>query len=196
MKNPLKFLGFLIIVIAFSFNDVPQKVVVIDVGHGGKDSGVSSTEIAEKEINLVIANKIMELSEKSNTLFILSRDSDKFLNLQDRVEYINSLHPTCVVSLHVNSSENENARGSELYISPANNEGDKSMEFAEMIKGNLPAGISESKIRRGNFYLLKNLACPAAILEMGFLSNNMDKAYLMSKKGQNEMAEAIFKSVE
>jgi N-acetylmuramoyl-L-alanine amidase len=191
MKNALKIFLLLIVFISTSFDYSDQKIVVIDAGHGGQDKGATAEEIAEKEIVLRVAQKIQELAKKSGVVIKLTRDTDDFLTIADRVAYINSTKPDIVISLHANTSDNENKNGTELYIS----EKEESRFFAEIMKKNMPSERGEAIIKTGNFYLLKNVDCPATLIELGYLTNLIDKAYLMSEKGQNEMAQAIFKSL-
>jgi N-acetylmuramoyl-L-alanine amidase len=107
MKNLMKLIGLAVLTITMAFTYVEKKIVVIDVSHGGQDNGVVVNEVNEKQIALSIANKIKKLNHNSNIEIILTRDSDKFINLNDRAKLINELKPDFAISLHVNAAENE-----------------------------------------------------------------------------------------
>jgi N-acetylmuramoyl-L-alanine amidase len=48
-------------------------------------------------------------------------------------------------------------------------------------------------VKDANLYIIKNSKCPAVLLEVGYLSNEKDKAYVTSEKGKNEIANGILK---
>ena len=86
-----------------------QKRIVIDVGHGGKDSGaIGINKIQEKDIVLDIANAILKLNnELDNPLDIyLTRYRDTLISLSDRTKLAKSLKADLFVSLHCNHSDN------------------------------------------------------------------------------------------
>lgn len=196
MKKFFVFSGMLLLtaVISLSFTNIEKRTVVIDVGHGGDDSGVIFKEISEKEITLIIAQKIKELNNDSNIEIILTRDSDAFKSLQERVDFINSLKPDCVISLHVNyNSFNKNTNGVELYVFHDENENEPSLNLAKKIQREVG---ENSEIKKAGFFMLKNVECPATLVELGFLSNENDRQFLTSEQGQSELAQAIYKAIQ
>ena len=73
----------------------------------------------------------------------------------------------------------------------------KSKETAEKIVNEISGeNLLKRRIGEAPFYILKNTNCPALVLEMGFLSNNNDREYLISENGQNEIATKILESVK
>ncbi len=95
------------------------KTIIIDPGHGGKDPGAIgiSGKIFEKDITLKIAKKVKKYLEKElpDVKVVLTRDTDRFVSLQDRTSLANRLQADVFVSIHCNANRNHNARGTEVY---------------------------------------------------------------------------------
>jgi N-acetylmuramoyl-L-alanine amidase len=94
------------------------KRVVIDAGHGGKDKGaIGEGAVYEKDLNLVLARKLAQrLRQDLKVQTILTRDSDRFLPLEERTAIANTKQADLFVSLHVNASPNPLAQGFETYF--------------------------------------------------------------------------------
>lgn len=201
MKNTTKVLGILSIAflfILFSFKSIEEKrVIVIDAGHGGEDLGAVNNGVHEKIISETIAKKIKAFNNDTNIEVVLLRDGDHFMELKERVSMINTLNPDLVISLHINSSQNAEMNGVDAYVSSSKKEfREKSMARAEKIVNNVSGdNLAKGKISEADFYILKNANCPAITLEVGYLSNNNDRTYLNSEKGQNEIASKILESL-
>lgn len=195
MKTTIKFIGALLFLTAiFAFTNSDRKIVVIDVSHGGKDFGATFDEFKEKEITLNIAQKIKELNENSNIEIILTRDTDKFLFLSERAEYINNIKPDYVISLHVNASKDENKNGMEIFVSNQNKLLEKSEKLARDLLNNFETQNIE--IKNANFHLLTNVNYPISLLEIGYLTNSKDREFMTSEIGQTEIANTILKVVK
>lgn len=91
-------------------------IIVIDAGHGGTDIGaVGSNGLTEKELSLLVAQKIAtQLTSQGYTVY-LTRDSDRTISLSDRTKLANRLHATILVSIHANAAKNSDARGVETF---------------------------------------------------------------------------------
>lgn len=103
-------------------NPNPQKpfkemLIVIDPGHGGKDPGaIGRKGTQEKHITLAIAERLKNLLKKRlDTRVTLTRDNDRFLSLEDRVQIANQKKADVFVSIHVNSHPKKTVHGLELY---------------------------------------------------------------------------------
>jgi N-acetylmuramoyl-L-alanine amidase len=96
------------------------KTVVIDPGHGGKDSGaISCRGVAEKDLNLKIAKYLQEELQSREFNAILTRQKDVFISLRGRVEFAKRKNADLFVSIHGNSNRSHNMRGTEVYyLSP------------------------------------------------------------------------------
>jgi N-acetylmuramoyl-L-alanine amidase len=194
MKRTTQLLGIAILLIAFAFTPTPKKIVVIDVGHGGNDSGAQVGSALEKEVVMSVALKVQELNTNSNIKIILSRDQDQFKSLSERTQFINSLNPDLVISLHAGISNNPQLSGTDIFISNQNIKKNQSGALAL----NLLYSINSEKveIKKADFYVLKNSLAPAALVELGLLSNNEDRTYLTSEAGQKELAQSILNAID
>ncbi len=115
-------------------HDLQVATVVIDPGHGGHDMGaVGPDGIMEKDVNLAVARELRSYLQHSSDLkVVLTRDSDKFVELDDRAELANTSGGNLFISLHCNSWFNNSSRGLETYfLSPARSDWARSVAAAE-----------------------------------------------------------------
>ncbi|QAA82447.1 N-acetylmuramoyl-L-alanine amidase [Aequorivita sp. H23M31] len=196
MNKFLRIFGVLILLFSFSQAKAGEKIVVIDIGHGGKDSGFEYNGLLEKDLTLEIAQKIQSLSVDSEIKILFSRDSDDFISLEDRVKYIHSLNPDLVISLHINSDSDERTNGFDIFISPQNSKIEDSKMLALQLQSSLSQEFTVNGVKEVNFYLLKNINNPVVTIEMGYLSNLGNRDLLTSERGQHAIAEAIFNAIK
>lgn len=157
-----------------------KHIIVIDPGHGGKDSGaVGVNGILEKDVVLKIAKQIEELNEttfKNQFEIYLTRYKDTLISLGDRTKLAKSLNADIFISLHCNYSDDPNARGLEIYVSKKQGKySRKSILLAYYLQRGLKENIGfESRgVKFADFQVLRetNDYFPSVILELGFLSN-------------------------
>ncbi|MRJ11423.1 N-acetylmuramoyl-L-alanine amidase [Ornithobacterium rhinotracheale] len=189
MKKVLNVLGVALLLLGMSFSQYDKKIVVIDAGHGGNDHGVVVDNNAEKAISLAIAKKVQSLFKDSEVEIVLLRDEDKFVPLTDRVAKIQKLNPDYVISLHIDSAKNTNLNGSAIYTSKKGKKHEASQALAQKFKNT--DYFKDAQLGNANFILLRQVDCPSVIVEMGFLTNEADRANLSSENGQAAIAEAI-----
>ena len=167
-----------------------SKVIIIDPGHGGRDPGaIGINEMKEKDIVLNLAKEILKLNkEKFNYDIYLTRYTDTLISLKDRINLAKSLSPDLFISLHCNHSGNPFARGNEIYL--ANTILSQNLETSILIANRLSLnfnkrlGIIQRGIKFSNFQVLRNTInnFPSLLIELCFLSNKEEAAFL-SKKG-------------
>ena len=203
MKTKIRILGLLsaavLLLVCFAFRPLEEKkIIVIDAGHGGYDVGKDIYGFEEKQITETVAKQIKELNNDANIEIVLIRDGDISMELKERVSIINNLKPNLVISIHVNSNSNTMANGVQAYVPSNETFKDKSKEMAEIIVDKLAAtgNLAKRNTTEAPFYLLKNANCPIMTLEIGFLTNEKDRNYITSAKGQNEIAAKILEAVK
>ncbi|MFD2517607.1 N-acetylmuramoyl-L-alanine amidase family protein [Salinimicrobium flavum] len=196
MRHLMKILGLLLITISLSFTNPDKKTVIIDVGHGGHDAGNTVNGMTEKEIVLSIAKKIKELNTNEDLEIILTRNTDQFISLEDRVKFINSLDADLMISLHSNAHQTSTPGGHQIFVSNENKMSERSSAVAESIKNLLSTNYSVSDIKNANFLVLKNSNCPAVMIELGFLTNENDREILNSEAGQDQIARTIYQALD
>jgi N-acetylmuramoyl-L-alanine amidase len=94
----------------------PPRVLVLDPGHGGSDPGALGPSIVEKEVTLDIALHMAALLEGSKGVRVkLTRTTDVFLPLEDRVTFAREAKADLFVSIHADHAPNKLARGLSVY---------------------------------------------------------------------------------
>ena len=185
--------------IFFGQQSSTQKRIVIDVGHGGKDSGaVGINKIQEKEVVLDIANAILELNNGlDNPLDIyLTRYSDTLFSLLDRTKLAKALKADLFVSLHCNHSDNANARGVEVFVAnkeSVNQHDSTWLAFQLQDMLNKTLGFESRGVKFANFQVLRDTIdyCNSIIVEMGFLSNLDEESYFTNDINLKALAHTI-----
>ncbi len=106
------------------------KIIVIDPGHGGKDSGAIKEKLREKDIVLNTALSIGKELKKRGYKIFYTRNTDKFINLRDRTKFANDKKADLFLSIHANAAANDSkAKTSEgletFFLSPARSQRSK-----------------------------------------------------------------------
>ncbi|AOW21234.1 N-acetylmuramoyl-L-alanine amidase family protein [Urechidicola croceus] len=193
MKKVLKSVSFVILLlkmcVIFGQEIATQKRIIIDVGHGGKDSGAIGIKgIQEKDVVLSIANEILKLNnDLDEPLDIyLTRYKDTLILLSDRTKLAKTLNADLFVSLHCNHSNNPNARGIEVYVANATSQYSKDaswLAFQLQAALNKELGFESRGVKFASFQVLRETVnyCPSVLLELGFLSNEDESNYLSNQ---------------
>ncbi len=183
--------------------------VVIDAGHGGIDDGaLNKNGLKEKNITLAIAQKIASLAVAKNIKIILTRNNDALPGggnnvnegLKQRIAIATNSRADLFISLHVNTS-NTPSTGISAFISKTNNNlMGKNQLFAssvldELEKSGLPVikQIQQSK-EQGVLVLDKN-PLPSVLLELGYINNPSDAAFIADPKNQEKLANEILDAI-
>lgn len=101
---------------AWSLPSAPLNRVVIDPGHGGSDNGAVYRDLKEKEITLQLARRLRQRLADRGWTAVLTRESDQFLSLSDRARLARDHQGDVLLSIHLNSSNDERAHGMEVYF--------------------------------------------------------------------------------
>ncbi|WP_327019377.1 N-acetylmuramoyl-L-alanine amidase [Croceibacter atlanticus] len=207
MKKVLKNVSFVILLlkmcVIFGQETSAQKRIIIDVGHGGKDTGaIGINGIQEKDVVMSIANEILRLNndlEKPLDIY-LTRYSDTLISLSNRTKLAKALKADLFVSLHCNHSDNPDAKGIEVYALRKQERFSKESVFAGYkIERALckTIGYESRGVKFANFQVLRETTeyCPAILMELGFLSNIDEAQYLMRKENVLAIALSILKKL-
>jgi len=179
-------------------------VVVLDAGHGGKDPGTQGVNGAlEKDINLSIAVRLKNLLEQNDIFVIMTRDEDKDLasehaanrkneDMRARAALITDTAPAVMVSIHQNSYPDADVDGAQVFYHYGSEEGKRLGTIVqESLKREIRDGNHRVAKANKEYYLLKKAACPAILVECGFLSNPAEAAMLATEEYQEKLAFAI-----
>lgn len=193
---------------AINKNEFPLlgKVIYLDPGHGGIDSGTTYKDIYEKNINLEVSLNLQKKLENMGAIVYLTRDGDydlavpgssfhKKSDLLKRSQIINDSKCDIFLSIHLNSDLNSKWNGPQVFFSD-NNKDNKNI--AELFQKNLNKSLNgkrESK-KDNTLFLLKNINRKGVLIELGFLSNNKDRSLLTDSIYQNNIALTISKTLK
>lgn len=188
-------------------------VVVLDPGHGGADSGAMCGAVMEKDLTLDVARRAELLLRAGGYQTVLTRDADRYLSLAERAAVANDEKHSLFVSIHFNDGERAAASGVETYFAarqrttapgllgwlsffkPAQPE--SLLTQSESLARFLQAAMVEHTraVNRGTktaqFYVIRNVRHPAALVEGGFITNPADVTKLTTEKYRQEIALAI-----
>lgn len=165
--------------------------IFIDPGHGGKDPGAVYNDIYEKNIALSISLFLKNALLNEHFKVKLSREDDTFVTLDDRVKDANSWGADLFISIHVNSSSNETAQGTETLVFKDN-------PFAYNIQKVLVNCLDSDDRgvkQRYDLFVLKYSKMDALLVETGFLSNPQDKAKLSDIDYHKILAQGICNAI-
>ena len=201
MKKICMFIACLAMV--FSVEATKKVTWVIDAGHGGRDTGCEGTLKKEKDITLAVAKEVGRLVKKniSGVRVVYTREKDKYLTLQERCDIANERGAALFISIHVNSAENKFARGTESFYATnvplKGTQAGKSELLALLLQRQyLTHGREISRgVKQRELYVCEHTNMPGVLTEIGFISNLNEEAYLNSKEGQQEIADAIYKAL-
>ena len=181
------------------------KTIVLDAGHGGVDAGAQNGQIVEKELNLLLVQKIKkELTSRGATVY-LTRNGDKDLStttvnrkrndLYNRAKYINDISPDMYISLHLNSTTSSNWKGLQIFYTNKNKD---NKLIAESITNYLKENISNVRdIKQdNNYYMYKYIKSPGILIEAGFISNPNENYLLRQQWYQDKLSNLISNSIE
>ena len=196
------------------------RTVIIDPGHGGKDAGAVNRYGTEARYNLNVAKTLKSNLQKKGFKVIMTRESNVFLSLQQRVNLANRYKNAIFVSIHFNAASRTSARGIETFtLSPVGvahyGRGVKNSDYRErqgneqdsanialasavhtrMIKRTKSVGVPDRGIKRARFAVLGNIKHPAILVEGGFLSNPTEAKWIHNTKYQNSIAMAITEGI-
>ena len=174
-------------------------VIVLDPGHGGKDSGAVNGSLYEKTIVLDVTKRVEAyLRSKYDYNVRLTRSTDVYLTLNQRVAAAKSLRGDLFVSMHVNAAGSSSAKGVETFYSSQSAHSARSRALASNIQSNLAgkmSGMSNRGVKTANYYVITYNTMPSALVELGFISSPTDLTYLRSNTSRQQMAEGVAEGI-
>lgn len=177
------------------------KVIYLDAGHGGVDSGANYKDILEKDINLSIVKILALKLESLGATVYLTRYGDydlsnigvyhrKQSDLYNRAKIINESNADLYLSIHLNSTTSSTWSGAQVFYDDIN---PKNMEIAEIITKSLGTKREVTEIK--TMYFNRHVKVPGVLIEAGFLSNGSDRSKLVREDYQEEFVDKIVTGV-
>ena len=163
--------------------------VVVDAGHGGKDSGATRRfSPVEKIIALDVAQRLNRKLRASQFATVMTRNADIFVPLDQRVAMGNRQPNSIFVSVHFNDSRRRSARGVDTYYASP-----YARSLAERIQRKLRTlpGTSGGGVKTANFRVIRNACYPSVLVECGYLSNQSEARRSRSSDYRELLADRI-----
>ncbi len=183
-----------------SVNEPKAPTVVVDAGHGGNDGGTFSGKIIEKDITLAVAKKMQKLLEEQEINVIMTRETDEYMDLEERTQISNENDTDLFISVHCNYYEGgSEVKGIECYYAE---DDEISEEVAWTIMKSIDgiSGLRNRGAKEEDYFVTEFNDAPAVLVEMGFLSNPTECKNLADSDYQQslakELVEGIIKSLE
>ncbi len=207
LKKKLQNVVFLLVLlkmcVVFSQNPTHKKRIIIDVGHGGKDTGaIGVNGIQEKAVVLNIAKEIIRLNTSvfdSNFDIYLTRYRDTLISLSDRSRLAKTLNADVFVSLHCNASKTV-SKGMEVYVYNSDKFNTKEsivLGLSVLDESTHNLGIKKRGVKFANFQVLRETIdfCPTILVEIGFVTNIDEVNYFIKPTNVRAFALAILMGI-
>ncbi len=194
---------------------LPGTIVVVDPGHGGIDSGVTSHQIEEKNIALAVSLELGRLLEQTGATAILTRSRDEDIShllpeeadsryrrdIKARVKIINESQAALFISIHIDSCIDPNIRGAIAFY---NQKYPENKLLAASVQRQMnritslnvqPGEYIHQEIKEGSYYILNESQVPGIIIEIAFMTNPTDRELIVQPGYQKEVARALYMGI-
>ena len=180
------------------------KIIYLDAGHGGVDSGAIYGNIYEKDINLILVKKLERLLTSYGAIVYLTRNGDYDLSngskmrkrgdLSNRAYLINNSICDMYISIHLNYISDSRWRGVQIFYTDKNELNNNiAKSFTDFLKKNY---YNVRDYKENNTYYMYNLINkPGILIEAGFLSNVNDRYLLTKERYQDKLVECIMGAI-
>lgn len=173
---------------------IEKKIIVIDPGHGGKDSGtIGSDGTMEKTLTLNTALRLKQELEKTGAVVYLTRTGDTYLTLQERVRIAHQSHADAFISIHYDSSPTL-ASGMTVYYYDQQSDYPLALSLDPFFSNGL--SIPYRGVRFGDFHVVRETTTPSVLLELGYVNNPTELTIIRSDAYQQQVVTAIINGLQ
>lgn len=167
-----------------------EVVVAIDAGHGGHDPGAVVAGVREKDLTLALALLVQERARGSGLRVVLTRTTDTYVDLRERLRIAESAGAVLYVSIHANYFRDPQICGVETWVDT--NASPESLRLAESVQRAVvrATGAQDRGVLRQTLYL-RHTTLPTALVEVGYLSCPLERERLQDPAYQAKIAEGI-----
>jgi N-acetylmuramoyl-L-alanine amidase len=199
----------------------PLRVIAVDAGHGGRDTGTQNPrfKLAEKDLTLDVARRLQVLLQREGYKVVMTRTDDRFIELDERAAIANRANADLFVSVHFNAVANApTVRGTETYVmTPRHHASTQPERDKSMVPTSYPGnrfdvwnallgyhlhrklmdklGTFDRGLKRARFKVLTLVECPGVLIESAYLSNDGEADKIRSTAYRDELAEAIAEGI-
>ena len=192
---------------AVAAGPLSRPVIVVDPGHGGRDFGAQVNGLNEKDLNLAVSRTLAKCLKSAGAQVLMTRSGDANLlsdrehgnlqrkNLEARVQLADRVHADLLLSIHVNRYSDSAAHGGQVFI--GENPSPERQRLGACLQSELgPATDSRRQVDQERpLYLMRHLKIPAALIEVGFMSNRHEAQLLLQDSYRTRVARAITRGV-
>jgi N-acetylmuramoyl-L-alanine amidase len=206
--NSLAYIGSVPKVVASNeskASKVKGRVVVVDAGHGGNQSGAVYGGVKEKTLNLDIAKILNNKLKELGIVTYMTRSGDSSISLYSRSGLANSKKADLLISIHNNAGLKKYTGSMTLYYpSSSKTKGNlSSYQFASIVQKNMCETLGSKNmgiVPRSQLAVLRTSNMPAVIAEVGYMSNSSElaklKTYAYKEKAAESLKKAVVESLE
>jgi N-acetylmuramoyl-L-alanine amidase len=190
------------------------KTIALSAGHGGKDCGYQLGSQQEKKYTLLLVRDLQKLLSRAGMRTVLIRNSDRFVELEDRPRLAKRAKADVFLELHYNCANagNTESRGVEVYCLtpagaastnggtdsypgplPGNRQDERNILLAYQIHSSLveKVGLADRGVRRARFVVLRDAQMPAVLIESGFMSQPEEMRHIQDPACRRQTAQAV-----
>ncbi|ABO48814.1 cell wall hydrolase/autolysin [Desulforamulus reducens MI-1] len=182
-----------------------NKTIVVDPGHGGRDPGkIGLSGVPEKEINLEVSKRLAAVLGQMGAAIIMTREADvdlsdssasgwkskKQQDLTRRTDMANERKADLYISVHCNAYTSPREHGAQVFSQPGSED---SKRLAECVQSEMAALLKNTnrKAKQVDYFALRKTKMPAAIVEIGFITNPKEDELLRDPLYQSKVAWSI-----
>jgi N-acetylmuramoyl-L-alanine amidase len=169
------------------------RTVVIDAGHGGHDNGGQWGRVYEKHLALDTAYRLEAKLKSMGYQTVMTRRSDYFISLPQRVSTGNRYKNAMVVSIHDNYTWKQEVSGLETFYSS-----EEGRRLADLVQSSLirRTRTVDRHSKYARFYVIRNSSLPAVLVEGGFVSNATERDRMKSGWFRDKIAQGIADGIQ
>lgn len=194
MKALLRLLTLAVVLAAGSTVGAANfRTVIIDPGHGGHDNGGQWGRVYEKHLALDTSVRLENNLKRMGYQTVMTRRSDYFVTLPQRVSIANRYRNAIFVSIHYNYTWKEQVSGLETFY--YNREGQK---LAQYVQSSLVRHTRtvDRNAKFARFYVIRNCKLPSILVEGGFVSNEVERTRMKSAYFRESIARGIAEGIQ
>jgi N-acetylmuramoyl-L-alanine amidase len=164
------------------------RTVIIDPGHGGHDKGGQWGLVYEKHLALDTSIRLENELKKRGFRTVLTRRSDYFISLPERVRIASRYSDAIFVSVHYNYTWKQQVSGLETFYCTSQSRALASYVHSGMMS---KVRVVNRGVKFARFYVIRNATCPSILVEGGFVSNANERSRMKSAWFRQALAEGI-----
>jgi N-acetylmuramoyl-L-alanine amidase len=170
-----------------------NKTIVIDPGHGGRDNGTTGTRgTLEKELTIQTATLLSNKLKAAGANVILTRTYDSYISLDSRVRSAHYHGADAFISLHYDSINDRSVKGTSTFYYHSYQKPLASTLHSSVVQY---TNLKDRGVRLGNYHVIRENKQKAVLIELGYLSNPTEEAYVSTAQYQEKAATGIYQGL-